>query len=288
MFTFTNTTVINSNKDELSGLTKFEAKENQFRVKRAGRFDKANVKSVSKRVGYEGVVSKAKFTMPEAPTEAGAEDFYRIELFMRLSGSQSSVMATAGTVYKSKPIHIEFKVSHGDEASDVADAMVKAVRFYQQNLYPYIKATKEVDNTVTISGTDEYEVFNKAELQKLTSATVSVYPDDQNKYVKVSDAEITNGKEGFGTYMYIMKNLRLPTLEALRFGSPTIDERPIMGALYNQYTIKYSKERGILGSDAVGQTVTSVTDHVFFVKQDLATAFESAMTTAGLTVTPIS
>lgn len=51
---------------------------------------------------------------------------------MRLSGSQASTMATAATVYKSKPIHIEFKVAHGDNASTIADNMVKAVRFFQQ------------------------------------------------------------------------------------------------------------------------------------------------------------
>lgn len=287
MFTYTNTVVINSDTDELSGLVKFEGKNNQFRVKRVGRFNKDSVKYISKREGYKGIISTATFTPPTAPSEAGAEDFYRIELFMRLSGSQASTMATAATVYKSKPIHIEFKVAHGDNASTIADNMVKAVRFFQQNLYPYIKASKN-ESKVVISGTDEYEVFNKAELQKLVSATVSVYPDDQNQYKKVSEAVIANGKEGFGTYTYIMKNLRLPTLEALRFGSPTQDEMPVIGMLYNQYTLEYCKDRGIMGSDAVGDTVTSITHHVFFVRQDLAKAFEAAITAVGLSLETIT
>ena len=287
MFTYTNTVVINSDTDELSGLVKFEGRNNQFRVKRVGRFNKDSVKYISKREGYKGIISTATFTPPTAPSEAGAEDFYRIELFMRLSGSQASTMATAATVYKSKPIHIEFKVAHGDNTSTIADNMVKAVRFFQQNLYPYIKASKNESNKVVISGTDEYEVFNKAELQKLVSATVSVYPDDQNQYKKVSEAVIANGKEGFGTYTYIMKNLRLPTLEALRFGSPTQDEMPVIGMLYNQYTLEYCKDRGIMGSDAVGDTVTSITHHVFFVRQDLAKAFEAAIT-AGLSLETIT
>lgn len=288
MFTYTNTVVINSDTDELSGLVKFEGRNNQFRVKRVGRFNKDSVKYISKREGYKGIISTATFTPPTAPSEAGAEDFYRIELFMRLSGSQASTMATAATVYKSKPIHIEFKVAHEDKASTIADNMVKAVRFFQQNLYPYIKASKNESDKVVISGTDEYEVFNKAELQKLVSATVSVYPDDQNQYKKVSEAVIANGKEGFGTYTYIMKNLRLPTLEALRFGSPTQDEMPVIGMLYNQYTLEYCKDRGIMGSDAVGDTVTSITHHVFFVRQDLAKAFEAAITTAGLSLETIT
>ena len=74
MFTFTNTIVINSDKDALSGLAKFEGKTNQLRIRRFGRFDKDSVKSLYKRVGYNGVASTAKFTMPTAPSEAGAED----------------------------------------------------------------------------------------------------------------------------------------------------------------------------------------------------------------------
>lgn len=288
MFTFTNTIVINSDKDALSGLAKFEGKTNQLRVRRFGRFDKDSVKSLYKRAGYNGTPSTAKFTMPEAPSEAGAEDIYRIELFMKLSGSQSSVMATAYTVYKSKPIHIEFKVANGDSASDIADNVLKAVKFYQQNLYPYIKATKGVDNTVTISGTDEYEVFMKADLQKLVSATTSVYPDDQNQYKKVAEAVITNGKQGFGTYTQIMKDLRLPTLEALRFGSPTAEELPVPGSLYTQYTLEYCKDRGIMGTDVVGGTATSITHHVMFVRQDLVTAFEQALTNASLNATEVN
>lgn len=287
MFNWTNTTLINSNVDALSGRTLFTGADDVFRVLRVGKFNKDNVRSVYKREGYNGVLSTATFTPPTAPTEAGAEDFYRIELFMKLSGNQTSTFATAATVYKSKPIHIEFKVETGDSASDIADKMVKAVKFYQQNLYPYIKVSKS-GNNVVISGCDEYEVFLKAELQKLTSAAVSVYPDDQNKYTKVSSATIANGKEGFGTYMNITKNLRLPTLEQVRFTSPTLDELPVIGALYNQYTIEYCAERGPMGSDVVGDLTKSITHNVFFVNQTLAAEFEAALTGAGLTITTVT
>jgi hypothetical protein len=54
-----------------------------------------------------------------------------------------------------------------------------------------------------------------------------------------------------------------------------------MGALYNQYTIHYCAKRGVLGLNAVGQTVTSATTHVFYVKQDLAPDFEKALATIG-------
>ena len=43
-----------------------------------------------------------------------------------------------------------------------------------------------------------------------------------------------------------------------------------------------------MGSDAVGDTVTSITHHVFFVRQDLAEAFEAAITAAGLSLETIT
>jgi hypothetical protein len=41
-----------------------------------------------------------------------------------------------------------------------------------------------------------------------------------------------------------------------------------------------------MGGDAVGEVVKSRTSHVFYVKEDLVSAFESALTTAG--VTPVT
>lgn len=282
MFQFTRTTLINSDHDALSGKAKFSGENNVFKVLREGTFLKDGVISVFKRIGQNGILSKAEVT---PPTKGSNEEFYRISIQLRQVGNQTSVYANAASVHKIKPIHIEFKVGSSDNAGTVCDNIVKAVRFYQQNLYPFITASKITGDKVVIKGADEYVFFDKVDVEKLTSATVSVYPDDQNIYTKVSSAVITNGKEGFGTYLNLTKNLRLPTLEATRFGSPTQEELPVMGSLYNQYTLTYKRDRGIMGGSVVGQETTSVTTHVFFVKQDLAGAFEQAMTQAGLTIT---
>ena len=55
------------------------------------------------------------------------------------------------------------------------------------------------------------------------------------------------------------------------------DENPIIGAKYNQYTIHYCTDRGVLGTNAVGDTVKSVTTHVFYVNQNVASEFETAL-----------
>ena len=46
---------------------------------------------------------------------------------------------------------------------------------------------------------------------------------------------------------------------------------------YNQYIIRYCVNRGIMGGDAVGEVTKSLTTHVFFVNQDIATEFETAL-----------
>lgn len=284
MFNWTNVTVINSGTDTLSGLPKFSGESGKFKVARINAFDTNCVTSLYKRAGYASVKSTATFTTPTAPSTSGAVDFYRISLFMKLVGSQDSSMATAGTIYKSKPMHIEFKVENGQSASTIADNMVKAVRYYQQNMYPYIKAEK-VSNALKITTCDEFEVFNSAVLEKLVVNTTSVYPEDINNFVKVSSATIVNGKPGFGTYTHILHNLRLPTIENTRYGSQNEEEMPIMGGIYTQYTLEYKKNRHLMGGgSAVGQDITSITTHVFYVLSTLVSSFETALSDAGLSI----
>ena len=108
---------------------------------------------------------------------------------------------------------------------------------------------------------------------------------------KTSNANVTNteegffpGKEGFGTYSFLLHNLRIPTSMRTRAFGVNQDETPIVGAKYNQYTIHYCVDRGILGSNAVGDTVQSKTTHVFYVNDTLATDFEAALAKIGTIV----
>ena len=66
-------------------------------------------------------------------------------------------------------------------------------------------------------------------------------------------------------------------MEARRFAGINEEELPVPGAKYNEYIINYCVNRGIMGGDAVGEVTRSLTTHVFYVKQDLATDFEVAL-----------
>ena len=100
---------------------------------------------------------------------------------------------------------------------------------------------------------------------------------------------IVDSVNGTGTYQQILRDLRLPTMENLGYMSLTqqMQEMPVPGNKYVQYTLHYISCRGILGGSAVGEVTHSKTTHVFFVPADccecangLDTAFRTALETA--------
>lgn len=293
MFKWTNTLIVNSNLDS-SGKAKWSAQPEDtgsgvvgsFEFKRVNKFLKPNVVHIYKRAASDPVLGKVTFTMDNQ----GVGN-YRVALYIRLSGSQNSYYSN-DLVFKGKPLMYEFAVK--DASATAADIAKEAARVIEklQTIYRdhWIKVSANGNNLV-IEGMDEYQLFTKAEIQKfdptLNTALVggefvtiaTALPADDPDYDGVNT--IVKSKEGFGTYWMILKDLRLPTLEARRFAALNEEELPVAGAKYNQYTIYYCKERGIMGGDAVGEVTKSMTTHVFYVKEDLASDFEAALGNIG-------
>lgn len=284
MFQYTNTIILNNNLDS-SGKAKWSAQAEtaatddtpaqvgNLDVKRVMKFIKDNVKAIYKREANDPVLSKAEFTMSNQ-----GEGVYRIVLYMKLSGSNNAYYSN-DMVFKGKPLVYEFSVKDKEVASQVAKNAKEAIEKIS-TLYGDKYIDVEVNGTkLTITGTNEYQVFTVAKVQKFNPEANSALTGGD--FEDVIEAKITNGKPGFGTYTQIIKDLRLPTMEAVRFGGINQEEMPILGAKYNQYTIYYCKDRGIMGSDAIGDTVTSKTTHVFFVNQAIAAQFEAALANIG-------
>ena len=120
--------------------------------------------------------------------------------------------------------------------------------------------------------------------------------EEQTRGVKESPLgllHIVDCVNGVGTYDQILRDLRLPTMENLGYMSLTqqMNEMPVPGMKYVQYTLHYVTCRGILGGSAVGEVTHSKTTHVFFVPAtccdcqntpyvDIDTAFRTALQTA--------
>lgn len=274
MFQYTNTIVLNSLKDVTTGLDKIVKGLDNIEVRRVNKFLKSNVSAMYKRAASDPVIGKAEFTI----TNPGA-GIYRLKLYIRLSGSQNSYYSN-DFVFKGKPFVYEFKIaSNSTTATDVAKEIKRVIdkiqAFYGDK---YIK-TEVAENKLIIHGVDEYQLFTEAKIQKLNTAANN--PLTNEVFEDVTEGTITKSVEGFGTYTHILKDLRLPTIEARKFEAVNQEELPVPGAKYNQYIIEYKVDRGLFGGAAVGQQVTSKTTHVFYVLDSLATEFETALKVLG-------
>lgn len=274
MFQYTNTIVLNSLKDVTTGLDKIVKGSDNIEVRRVNKFLKSNVSAMYKRAASDPVIGKAEFTI----TNPGA-GIYRLKLYIRLSGSQNSYYSN-DFVFKGKPFVYEFKIaSNSTTATDVAKEIKRVIdkiqAFYGDK---YIK-TEVAEDKLTIHGVDEYQLFTEAKIQKLNTAANN--PLTNEVFEDVTEGTITKSVEGFGTYTHILKDLRLPTIEARKFEAVNQEELPVPGAKYNQYIIEYKVDRGLFGGAAVGQQVTSKTTHVFYVLDSLATEFETALKVLG-------
>lgn len=293
MFQFTTTNVINTNKDHTTGLELWtvqaakDGKPDSLNIKRHLNFKKPNVVSITKAEYVEP--ENGKITLDLTTLGGGAEtETFRIAMYIRLTMSSQNSYYSNDLVFKGKPIYIEFVWKKGQDADKVAEQIVKIVKKYFITVYekPIVKVTNEGTNVV-ITGTDEYQRFTKVDVEKYVPSEIPY----QGGYEVVASAKtaddeeydgkntIEQGVEGFGTYAWILRNLRLPTGNRLAFGAVNEDESPILGAKYNQYVVRYCVNRGIMGGDAVGEVTKSLTTHVFFVNQDIADDFESALET---------
>lgn len=278
MFQYTNTIVLNSLKDVTTGLDKFVERtidgQPALDVRRVNLFKKPNVSKMYKRVASDPVIGNVSFKMVQQ--DAG---IYRIKLYMRLSGSQNSYYAN-DFVFKGKPLVYEFRITSNSTTGANVATEAKRVIDKIQTLYgdKWIK-TRVDDDVLTISGTDEYQLFTEAKLQKLNASANSALTNEV--FEDIAEGTIVPCREGFGTYTHILKDLRLPTIESRRFEAVNQEELPIPGMKYNQYTIYYKVDRGLFGGAALGQQVTSVTTHVFYVLESISDTFETMIKKLG-------
>lgn len=132
------------------------------------------------------------------------------------------------------------------------------------------------------NGEEQEEPVVLYSLEKVEDAT------DDEPDAKVGDiATVINGVPEFGTYNYLLQNLRLPTYENYRFTSPMAVEMPVRGVNYVQFSFMYCVPRvGLGGMSAAGQMIHSTTCHTFYVPSDQAKDFSDMFT--GVTIENVS
>lgn len=299
MFQYTTTTIINSNVDYTTKkpLWSSQAEDveegviGSFNVKRHLKFLKPNVVAIYKAEAYDPTFAKATIDLSSITQNAGV---FRIAMYIRLSGSQNSYYSN-DMVFKGKPLYIEFERKNGEALAEVAKKVAAIAKKYMTMVYEQeIVKVSASDTKVIIDATDEYQLFTKVDLEwynpdggfQFCCNTAGGYEliasaKEANDPEYDSRNTLVQGKMGFGTYTYLLHNFRLPTAANTRWNKIIQDESPIIGAKYNEYIIEYGTNRGIMGGDAVGDITRSKTTHVFYVKQEVASDFESGLEAIG-------
>ena len=302
---FQTQTIINSNLDPDSGkgVVLFESKREKVdgvekdivRVKRDFLFVKDNVDCIRKRKGYEAELCKATSDFTKltsvVPTDNAADNavnYLRLDIYIGIEGAEPYIYSTPW-YHKGKPFWVEFLAKKGDNAQALADRLEKTIKsnhIFQVDK-DLIKVTNDGAGKITLTGATEYQRFRKVTLNIFEANADSadlVTQLNPNKVV-ASDAIalVTKGKNAFGTYSQIVKDLRLPTAANYQWLATRKVEIPIVGAVYNQYIIEYHAPANSHPLSVVGGRLDSHTTHVFWVKNDteLVTAWENALKTLG-------
>lgn len=177
--------------------------------------------------------------------------------------------------YFRKPVVVNLTA---DKLADV-DTVVKA---FTMTSWPGEKlySVSKDGNKVVLTAADEYIIVRKAELVGyMCDSTCSGESMEVGTSIDVmgndgSAFAYTENVVGFGTYEYMIHNLRLPTHANIRFMSQAEVEMPIKGGKYTQYSFEYTVPRRIGGLSVAGQNNYSTTIHTFFVLDTIVSDFE--------------
>lgn len=274
MFNWTTTTLINeipSNKVVKEG------------VLRIGKhlFEKRWVESIRKAKGHKMELCEA--TVDLSKVNLGDATVARLYIYVGLEGSEESTYAN-DWYRKGMPLSVSFAVG---TAAEMGKAIVDTVKTF--NVFTKVKKVLDVttdgEGKVTIKGTHEHQRLQKIAIlvedptSKLGEEKV-VAEYEMNRKTNAAITIVNPGVNGFGTYSQLLKDLRLPTAAHNSWLSVQKDEMPVVGAIYHQYIINYYAPSTANPSfTAVGNRSMSETTHVFWVREDLVSDWESVLAT---------
>lgn len=204
--------------------------------------------------------------------------------------------------YFRKPIVVDVMLQ--DTQDKCAEVIYKAIKAAIPVEYKFVNVKLNdagSADTVTVSGSDSYQKVLKVVLSEFycedrcagngSEEIRTITEMDNSALVTAATGgwfSYTANNVEFGTYDYIIHNLRLPTYENFRFTSPAAVEMPMKGREYHQFSFAYCVPRqGLGGLSAVGQTIHSTTLHTFYVEDSLAEDFKDKLEEIGVTIEDI-
>jgi hypothetical protein len=285
MFQFTETTVVNTMTDS-SGLPKYAASTDKstFIARRVGNFKVANIVNgiVYKNPYSQGILEVATVTIPTVT--AGL--VVRLYIDVRLEKQTESDYASTH-LYFGKPIVVEV-IATGTASTDAAALVAQLNNLKTEfGVQDVLASVPSNGTTITFTATTSNQRFYN--IQVLAENTNVAYPNSmvQPQYTDVTGGTFsvtTHGSVGFGDDLYMVSSIMLPTMDNTRYFGVSSEERPIPGGNYSQYTFQYLINKD--SDDGIVSGLKSLTTQVFYVSAANKDAFETVLTSLGLTLIP--
>lgn len=270
MFQFTTTTVINSSLDSNSRTAKYLGSATSFIVSRVNTFLKADIVSINKRPYQAGVKEVAQVQIPTVTSGT----VIRLTVDVRLAQQTNSEYASTYLYFK-KPVTVEV-LATGTPATDATALVAQLNSLKDRYGFSYITGAVVSTDYVQVTATDNNQrIFSMVVEKELASYNSIVQPE----YSDVSGSTFsvtTPGKLGFGDDDWMVHSIQMPTLANYRYFALNTEERPVIGGNYTEYVIRYKIAKD--NTDGIWDAVNySVSTHVFYVKSDLVTGFETEL-----------
>ena len=280
MFQYTHEVIINSLTRD--GHDVFQASAGVLNILRSGsyKFEHVVDGKIYKTAGYEGKVSSLMFDFTD--TSKFVEDgTYRLTIFTKMPNKFLGEYANANWYEFGKPLMVEFSCVGTMTAEILMNKVAAALKLALPENNQWLKITTGDASKVTVQTKDPYMIFSGVTLEYYEPTACDSCVGYYEMKDLASNVKIENGHEPFATAAWITENLRFPSYPNVRYASPNSDELPTPGAIYVMYSFAYDVVRkGLGGLSVVGQKTESVTRHIYYVRQDLAQAFEDAVSEA--------
>lgn len=318
MFQYTHEVIINSltMPDGTERLVRNGGEKGPLTIKRGGEYWKTFIQNqkVYKTAGHVGTFEILTINVAKLvamfPGESGvpmAPGVYQLSMFVKLLDPHA-LYEFGYPMYQNFGRHllIGFEVVPSDTAATIAakiyEALELAVRkeeFIVGSLDESGETKKVVDfaknGTVIAIRANHYAL-------RFDTVGISLYDETtcdscigeflpaidiltNSDAAKNAASVVVPGVEPFATGQWLIENYRFPTYPNVRYAAIGEEERPVPGVVYNEYSFAYESPRPQLGGlSGVGQAMTAVTRHVYFVPESLASNFESAFTDLGVTI----
>jgi hypothetical protein len=289
MFQFTKERIINSAKYD--GLDVFQAEPGVLRIIPGDNFYKDSKLGKTSEIVETEYVAPAYEELTATVSLAGADaksNIFRLSIVLKKVGEYQSDYMDA-TTYNHKQLWYEGKGATAAEVVADLENAIKNEKNQSANTYVDIKANG-ADLTITCK--DYAQKLVSVEFQQiftpLNSTTGYTTLTGAESYKTLQDLLktgnlVVEGSVGFGTPRQLMKDHRLPTVANTNWLASHQDERPVPGGKYNQYQMTIETVRDNMGTSAVGQTVVSKTNHIYYILQgEPVDKFKAAIKTSGI------